>query len=294
MPHSALIFGYGYLGERVGARWREAGGDVHAVTRSPARAEELQASGISPIVADVTDPATLAHLPTVDTVLFAVGYDRNSNKSIEEVYVNGVRNALAALPDDIGRLIYISTTGVYGGAGGDWVDETTPTNPTRAGGQASLEAEELIRASRFATRAVLLRLAGIYGPDRLPYLNQLQAGEPIEAPQAGYLNLIHVDDAARVVQVLSDPARQLVGPLTYCVSDGHPVVRGEYYREVARRLGAPTPTFVDPPADSPRAARATSDKRVNSTRLINDLGIELLYPTYREGLKSIISPDFGG
>ncbi len=186
-------------------------------------------------------------------MLFAVGYDRNSAKPIEEVYVDGIRNVLATLPADIGRFIYISTTGVYGDAGGEWVDETTPPAPTRAGGKASLEAEELIRASHFADRAVILRLAGIYGPGRLPYLKQLKEAEPIEASQTGYLNLIHVQDAARIVQLLSDPARKVEGPTTYCVSDGHPVVRGEYYREVARRLGAPEPTFTHPPAGSPRA-----------------------------------------
>ncbi len=294
MPPSALIFGYGYLGQPVAKLWSDDGRNAYAVTRSVERAAKIQSTELSAINADVTDPSTLGDLPTVDTVLFAVGYDRNSAKSIEEVYVDGVRNVLAALPDDIGRFIYISTTGVYGDAGGEWIDETTPTDPARAGGKASLAAEKLICASRFADRTVILRLAGIYGPERLPYLEQLKAGKAIEAPQSGYLNLIHVYDAARIVQILSAPAHNLAGPVIYCVSDGHPVVRGDYYREVARRLGAPEPSFVDPPAGSARAARAAADKRVSNSKLMVDLGIDLLYPSYREGLRGIIGADSSG
>lgn len=287
MPHSALIFGYGYLGEPVARLWSDEGRSIHVVTRSSDRAAKIE-SPLLPIVANVTDAATLADLPSVDTVLFAVGYDRKSDKSIEEVYIDGVRNTLAALPADIGRLIYISTTGVYGDAGGEWIDEQTPTAPTRAGGKASLAAEQLIRNSPFADRAVILRLAGIYGPERLPYLKQLKANEPIEAPQSGHLNLIHVHDAARIVQLLAAPSRNIAGPLTYCVSDGNPVLRGDYYREVACLLGAPAPKFAQPQPGSPRAARAAADKRVRNRRLVDALKLELLYPTYHEGLEAIV------
>ncbi|MCO6046826.1 SDR family oxidoreductase [Aeoliella sp. ICT_H6.2] len=288
MPHSALIFGCGYVGKRVAEFLREAGAQVHAVTRSSATADEFAAVGFQPLVADVTDPATLNNLPTVDTVLFAVGYDRSSDQSIDEVCTGGVKNVLNALPEKTGRFLYISTTGVYGDAGGEWIDEETRPNPSRAGGIASLAAEELIRASKFADRAAILRLAGIYGPNRLPYLKKLQAAEPIEAPQAGYLNLIHVHDAARITMALAEPAHEIQGPVTYCVSDGHPVVRGEYYREAARLLGAPAPTFAAPPAESPRAARAAADKRVSNRRVLEAVGIELSYPTYKEGLASIV------
>lgn len=290
MPHSILIFGCGYLGQRVAELMRGAGVQVHAVTRSSERAKEFATAGISPIVADVTAPETLSNLPPADTVLFAVGYDRSSDPSIDEVYTGGVRNVLAALPEGTKRFIYISTTGVYGDADGEWIDEQTPPNPSRAGGVASLAAEKLILASPLADRAVILRLAGIYGPDRLPYLKQLIAGEPIEAPQQGHLNLIHVGDAARIVAALADPVRKVSGPAIYCVSDGHPVVRGDYYREAARLLGAPEPTFVAPPAESPRAARAAADKRVSNQRLLAEVAIELQFPTYRQGLASIVAP----
>ena len=99
-----------------------------------------------------------------------------AGNSIEEVYAGGVRNVLAALPHDTGRFIYISTTGVYGPADGDWVDEETPPDPRRDGGRASLAAEQVLAAHPLGQRGVILRLAGIYGPGRVPFLDKLAGG----------------------------------------------------------------------------------------------------------------------
>ena len=287
MSKSRLIIGCGYLGRRVADRWLSAGDTVHAFTRSAAHGEAFRAAGMLPIIGDVTKPNSLSDLPEVDTLLFAVGYDRTvEGPSIEEVYAVGFQNVLNALNDRAGRVIYISTTGVYGDAQGSWIDESTPTDPHRAGGKASLAAEQALAASQFAERGTSLRLAGIYGPDRLPYLQQISVGEPIAAPSKGWLNLIHVDDAAQAVIVTAEA--ESVPPLL-CVSDGAPAERGAFYREVAQLMGAPAPQFVDPPEGSPRAARAAADKRVSNRQLIESLGIELRYPSYREGLAAILS-----
>ncbi len=129
---SKLIFGCGYLGLRVARRWRAAGETaVHVVTRSAERAATLSAEGFIPQVADVTQPETLRDLPAADTVLFAVGYDRASGRSIEQVYVDGFKHVLEALPADRGRLIYVSTTGVYGDCDGEQVDEDSACRPLR-------------------------------------------------------------------------------------------------------------------------------------------------------------------
>ncbi|MCA9231224.1 MAG: SDR family oxidoreductase [Planctomycetales bacterium] len=289
---SKLIFGCGYLGERVARRWQEACADVHVVTRSEKRAGELRSRGYSAIVANVAQPGTLQDLPAVDTVLFAVGYDRSSSVSIGEVYAGGVRNVLAALPASVARFIYISTTGVYGTAEGDWVDEATPTNPQREGGKASLAAEEVIAAHPLADSAIILRLAGIYGPGRIPYLDRLRAGQPIAAPDRGWLNLIHVDDAASVVLTAEAwTTGELVGggPHVFCVCDGAPVIRGDFYREVARLLGTSAPVFEEPDPTSPAALRAAANKRICNQRIMQMLDTKLSYPTYREGLASILS-----
>ncbi len=285
-----LIFGCGYLGERVARRWLGENADVYVVTRSAKRAANLHAKGCQAIVADVTRPNSLKELPSADTVLFAVGFDRSASVSIADVYAGGIQNVLAALPPTVKRVIYISTTGVYGSAGGGWVDENTVPNPQRDGGKASLAAEECLDSHPVAKNSVVLRLAGLYGPGRIPYLAKLRAGEPIDAPSKGWLNLIHVDDAADIVLAVDSWQGSCeLGPHLFNVTDGHPVVRGSYYGEVARRIGAPLPQFAKPDPASPAAARASADKRVGNEKLMQALKLQLTYPSYREGLASILS-----
>jgi nucleoside-diphosphate-sugar epimerase len=285
-----LIFGCGYLGERVAQRWQEAGHKVVVVTRSRERAEGFARRGYETIAADITLPDTLINLPLAETVLFAIGFDRTVGQSIETVYASGLRNVLAALPSQTGRVIYISTTGVYRDTEGDWIDEETPPDPQREGGRASLSAELTLAEHPLGGSAVILRLAGIYGPGRIPFRSLLRAGAPIPAASEGWLNLIHVVDAASVVvaaaeATFDEPGR---GPRIYCVSDGHPVQRGDYYREVARIIGAPEPTLVAPQQNSPRAARAANDRRVRNVRMLAELPVKLVFPDYRAGLAAIL------
>jgi len=286
MSDVRLIFGCGYLGLRVARRWRDAGQRVFAVTRSRERAERLAAEGLEPVIADVLDPATLTNLPVAATVLYAVGYDRAAGASRRAVYVGGLQSVLAALPPATGKLIYVSSTGVYGPSDDDWVDELTPCRPEREGGQACLEAEALLAAHPLGQRSVLLRMAGLYGPDRLPNASDLRLGRPLAAPEQGYLNLIHVDDAASVVL-----AAELRAPLPslFVASDGNPVLRREYYAELARLLDAPPPQYASPVSDSPAAARASASKRVRNTRLVHQLAVRFAYPSYREGLAAIVA-----
>lgn len=285
-----LIFGCGYLGARVGRLWLDAGDEVVVVTRSEERSQTLAEEGFTPAIADVTHAESLAEhtqrFDSPDTILYAVGYDRTAEPPIQEVYAGGLLNVSHAIDGPTPRFIYISSTGVYGGADGDWVDERTPPAPQRPGGLASLAAEQALRASQFAEQGVALRLAGIYGPGRVPYLTALQAGEPIAAPCEGHVNLIHVDDAARVVVAAAAAEGPL--PTTLCVSDGSPPIRGVYYGEVARLIGAAPPTFVDPPEDSPRAARAAADKKVRNDLMKQTLDYSLHYPDYRAGLAAIL------
>jgi nucleoside-diphosphate-sugar epimerase len=315
-----LLFGCGYLGSRVAALWQAAGERVTIVTRDPAKAAALRLRGYEAIVADVCEPATIGSLPAAETVLFAVGYDRRApQRSIGEVYANGVQNVLDAvrgagfrvqgsegtrlLPnvDSAPNLeprtsnpeplfIYISSTGVYGDADGDWVDETTACRPLREGGKACLAAEEAITQYQLAPRSVVLRLAGIYGPDRIPRSESLRRGDPIDAPADGYLNLIHVDDAAQIVLDVEQAAAsgQIAPPQVYCVSDGRPGLRSEYYAELARLLEAPPPRFVEPSPSSPAAARAAADKRVSNAKLLREIRPKLRYPSFREGLAAIV------
>lgn len=276
-------------------RWLAAGDEVWAVTRSAERAESLRHVGMRPVVWDVTDDSPEA-LPQADTVLFAVGFDRSANHSIHDVYVDGLARTLDRLPADTGRFIYISSTGVYSQNDGQWVDEDSPTEPNRDGGRACLAAEQLLAGHPLGQRAIVLRLAGIYGPDRIPRRADLLAGKPIAANPDSYLNLIHVEDAADIV--VTATAANLALPKLYTVSDGNPSLRADYYAELSRLLDAPPPQFqigdrvtfasgedTSPPSSSRRAA---GDKRISNQRLTREIPIHFRYPTFRDGLADAV------
>lgn len=287
-----LIVGCGYLGARVAQLWQDAGDEVHVVTRSAVRAAEFNDRGLIAHHADVTGGNSIAPLPLCETVVFSVGYERGSSLLIEEVYPQGLANTLAALPVDTGRLVYISSTGVYGPADTGMVNEATVPSPRRAGGRASLAAEQILADHFLGERSLVLRLAGIYGPGRVPYLAALRAGEPLAVPSDGWLNLIHVDDAAAVV-VAADHFGATHGirrgPEVFCVTDGHPVVRRSYYCEVARLIGTAEPTFAPANNSSPAALRSRSSKRIDNSKMRRLLHVSLKYPTYHEGLAMILS-----
>ena len=294
-----LIVGCGYLGGRVARLWQEAGEQVWVLTRSADKALLLGREGYSTVVADINSirdlQPSLFPAQGLSTVLFSVGYDRQSPQPIQQVYAGGLAKLLGSpifnsATGQTCRWIYISSTGVYGTAAGDFVDEETPPQPAREGGKASLAAEQVLRAHPNGSRGIILRLAGIYGPGRIPRSADLLAGRPIDAPAEGWLNLIHVDDAARIVLLA---AEQAAVPNLYCVSDNSPVQRGDYYRELARLLSAAEPRFVPPDPDSPASLRAGSDKRVRPAKLFRDLAPQLLYPSYREGLAAIIAGQSG-
>jgi nucleoside-diphosphate-sugar epimerase len=291
-----LIVGCGYLGLRVARRWLAVEEPVAAVTRHAARAQEFRAMGILPIIAEVTEPPSLEPLRKLlgpgDTLLYAVGYDRHAAKAMDEVYIQGLQNVLAAVSPEIGRVIYISSTGVYGQVAGETINEDSVTEPAREGGRVCLAAEQALRESKFGERAVILRLAGIYGPGRVPNRADLVEQKPLPFDPASALNLIHVDDAASIVMAAD---KSPTTPRTYVVSDGHPVARGDYYAELAQLWNAPPPVFATPGTVDPNSGttiapsrRGGADKRIDTTRLMSELAPVLSYPDYRAGLRGII------
>jgi nucleoside-diphosphate-sugar epimerase len=226
-----LVVGCGYLGERVARDWKSSGAEVIALTRSTGNAQRFRELGLVPIVGDVLDRQTLTVLPAVDTVLYAVGFDRSSGRTRRETHVDGVRNVLAELSGRVSRVIYISSTSVYGQNSGETIDESSECRPTTDNGRECLEAEQAVwqhfPASNRERRANILRLAGIYGPGRLlRRIEQVQTGEPLHGNPEAFLNLIHVDDAVQAV--LACEAHGTPGA-TYLVADNQPIRRREYY-----------------------------------------------------------------
>lgn len=282
-PPRRLIVGCGYLGERLASRWLAAGSRVWGLVRTPSRLARLSEAGVEPIVADVAAPLPLPALPEVDTVVWAVGFDRTAGRSYREVHVDGLRRLLDALAGNP-RLIFVSSTGVWGRVDGQRVDEATPPHPDREAGRVLLEAEALL-GGHPKGRGTVLRLAGIYGPGRLPRIDDLRAGRPLEADPDSWLNLIHVDDAAAVVMAVADHAGP--GPL-YVVSDGRPVRRRDFYARLADLVGSPPPNWIPPAAD----ARG-GDKRVDPRRLFAEIGPAFSHPdaiAALAGIPGMLSP----
>lgn len=283
---SKLIVGCGYLGRRVGEIWLEQSGPVHAVTRKQVRAGGLAEEGFQPIVADITKPETLVGLPQVDTLLVAVGMDRSVYSDIEMVYVDGLKNLLDSLSFAPRHLIYVSSTGVYGDFGGAWVDEGSPTQPLRPGGKACLKAERLLLESQFADRVTILRFAGIYGSGRVPTKQTIESGKWNRLTTAGYLNLIHAQDGAAIIDRV---AAKTPGGETFLVSDGSPVLRRDYYQFMAELLNVGKIKWDETIAD-PNSTRGGSSKRVANKKLIEWLGdFEFQYPDYRSGLEQAVA-----
>lgn len=281
-----LIFGCGYLGSRVAQIWLSGGHEVHALTRSGNRAPFLRRHGINPIIGNVAEPGTLTELPEADTVLYSVGFDPRGGYTRQQVQVEGIRSVLSALPSSVQRIIFISTTGVYAQRGGVKINEDSATEPTTESGRAALEAELALRAHPLGKRTVVLRLAGLYGPGRIPRRAGLMLGDPVAADPHSFLNLIHVDDAARIVLAAESHAKT---PRTFLVSDGNPVRRGEFYRELARLAGADPPKFVPPAEGVVHSDRGATDKRVSNVRVLRELGVPMVHPSFREGLAASVA-----
>lgn len=280
-----LVVGHGYLGSRIAKRWRAAGDRVFATTRSAQRAETLAKEGFLPLVLDVTRPESLPSLPAAATVLYAVGYDPRAAASRHDVYVAGLQNVLNALPAGVERVIFISSSGVYGSSLEGWAMEDTPCRPDRESSQAIWTAEQQLQSHPLGSRAIILRLAGLYGPGRVPLLRDLKSGRPISVAADGTVNLIHVDDAVEAVLAAETRARP---PRIFNVADGQPARRRDFYTYLAELLRLPPPEFVELPAE-PGGARGQGQKRVSNARLLEELKFVPAYPSYREGLAAILS-----
>ena len=283
---SKLIIGCGYLGKRVAAEWMSQGHRVSALTRSEEHADQFRSQGIEPIIGDITNRDSLSQLPEVETVLFAVGFDRGSGKSQREISVDGLGNVLKQIASRFGRLIAISSTSVYGQSEAEWVDETSPTHPSRLNGKICLEAERLVwkyspqRNTRSSSTTNVLRLAGIYGPGRLlRRLDEVKSGKPIAGNPDAWLNIIHVDDAVRAILACEEQGQP---GETYLVCDDKPVTRREYYQTLAELVSAEAPIFTQ------NEDSQNLNKRCSNRKLHEELKVELRFPTIREGLPNAI------
>ena len=284
-----LIVGCGYLGKRVAKIWLDRGIPVAALTRTTAGASVLESLGIKPIIGDVTDPQSIASLAKsgpFEGVFHAVGLDRSSGKSMEEVYVHGLKNLLSVLPPGLcPKFLFISSTSVFGQMDGSWINENTPPDATAGSGGVVRDAEILLRKER--PESVILRFAGIYGPGRLLRGKAIESGEPIPVDPDKWLNLIHVDDGARAVDLAWDRATP---GSTFLVADGKPVLRGDYYRTLAHLLNAPSPKFTEGTPGS-RGGPDASHRRIDSRHTQATLDWFPNLEDHEAGLRAILAEE---
>jgi nucleoside-diphosphate-sugar epimerase len=276
-----LIIGCGDVGMRllplVRARFR-----VFAVTSKPGRCAELRAAGAIPIVADLDRPASLARLARL-----APNVIHLAPPQLDGVLDRRTRNLTAILPDGA-RLVYVSTSGVYGDCQGQLIDETRGVAPRNARARRRVDAERVLRdwARRAQGRLAIVRAPGIYARERLP-LERLAQGTPaLLAADDVYTNHIHADDLARIVALAL--FRALPGRVYHAVDDSH-MKMGEYFDAVADAFGLGRP---------PRLARAqlaaavspmllsfmSESRRMSNDRIKHELGVRLRYPEVSAGL----------
>jgi nucleoside-diphosphate-sugar epimerase len=274
-----LIAGCGYVGSALAGRLAREGHEVWGMRRNPAALPQ----GVHGLAADLGDPASLASLPAGLTVVFyTAASDGSSDDAYRAAYVDGPRNLLAALEAQgqrPRRVIFTSSTSVYGQHGGEWVDEGSPTEPDGFGGRRMLEGEAVVRGGPFS--AIVLRLGGIYGPGRTSYIDRVRAGRAECPPSTTYANRIHRDDCAGALRHLM----RLAAPdPVYLGVDRDPADACDVLRWLAARLAQPEPTRA---AAGTGPVRTRSNKRCRSDRLAAS-GYEFLYPTFREGFGSLL------
>ncbi|MCC9205226.1 NAD-dependent epimerase/dehydratase family protein [Arthrobacter sp. zg-Y769] len=274
---TVLIAGCGDLGTEAGLRFAAAGFSVLGWRRSPQKLpQEITGQSVDLTAGD------LPRIPAdTDVVVIAVAADSRTEEAYRAAYVTGTANVLDALERDgvqPRRILFVSSTAVYGDADGGEVDEETPAEPASATGAVILEAEQLLHARR--PDAVVLRLSGIYGPGRTRLIDSVTAGTAVVPTGTQLTNRIHRDDAAAAIVHLatrvSHPAPLYVGV------DMEPVELAEVLGFLAAELGRELP-----PAGETSSSRG-GNRRLSNRRL-RGTGFEFAYPTYREGYRAVLA-----
>ncbi len=271
-----LVAGCGYVGTALGKLLASDGHTVYGLRRNPASLPYP----IRPVAADLSSMLAPETLPEeLDFVFYTASAGGSEDATYRALYVDGPRNLMGALSyqrTNIRRVFFTSSTGVYAQTKGEWVDETSPTEPETHTGRRLLEGERMVSEGPFP--ATVIRLAGIYGPGRTRSIGRA-LNTPLEDGPPVYANRIHRDDCAgalRHLMLLPDPAA------LYLAADYEPADRRTVAGWLSARLGRPLPG-----ASPPGARHRRTNKRCSNARLVAS-GYEFLYPTFREGFAGLL------
>jgi nucleoside-diphosphate-sugar epimerase len=291
---SVLIVGCGHIGRRVAMRLRARGQGVTGVVRSTASARELRALGIDALCLDLD--AGDQHIPELPGYGGICYFAPPPSSGARDTRLRGVLEGLydRSLPR---RIVYISTSAVYGDCHGAWITEEQPLQPATERGVRRLDAERQLQAwaARHGVEWVILRVPGIYGPGKLP-LERLRQGLPVlREADAPYTNRIHADDLAAICVAALDSEHHNT---VYNVSDGHPSTMTDYFFRVADAAGLPRP----PAVSQEEAEQVLSEgmlsflqdsRRMDNRKLLRELGITLQYPDLEAGLRACFPQQSG-
>lgn len=286
MTGTLLSFGHGYSARALARLLVPKGWSVIGTTRSEQKARALDDEGIEPVIWPGMDLTPAIGRAT--HILSSVSPNDEGDPVLREL-----AEPLAARASEVRWAAYLSTTGVYGDHGGGWVSETTPLAPSTERGRLRVQAESEWQA--FAARTGLplhiFRLAGIYGPDRGPFA-KVRAGTARRIVKSGQVfSRTHVDDIA---QTLAASIGRPYSGRIYNVCDDDPAPPQDVITYAARLLNLPTPpeiSFEDADLSSMARSFYAESKRVRNDRIKDELGVELLYPTYRAGLEELLNSE---
>ena len=280
MTKTLLSFGHGYSAKALTELLIPQGWRIIGTTRSVEKADALTATGVEPLIFPGDDVS--AAIDGAAHLLISAGPDADGDPVLREV-----GDQIAARARHFEWVGYLSTTGVYGDHGGAWVDEDTPLTPTTRRGQWRKEAEAAWAAIS-GLPLHIFRLAGIYGPGRGPFA-KVRAGTArrIIKPNQVF-SRTHVEDIA---QIIAASIAQPAPGTAYNVCDDDPAPPQDVIEHAAQLLGLPIPPAEDfETADMTPMARSfyAESKRVRNDRIKDALGVQLIYPTYKEGLAALL------
>lgn len=271
-----LIAGCGDIGITLARKLIQQGHRVHGLRRN---INQLP-TAIHGISADLNDPSQLRSLPAIDILVYCVSAQSRDEGGYRRAYVEGMRNLMFALQNQsLKRVFFVSSSAVYAQDDDGWVDETSPTEPTRFNGRILLQAEQQVL--KHHVPGTVIRFSGIYGPGRSHLLGQVFHGKGYANEPLQYSNRIHRDDCAGVLaHLINKQGRGEPLEDIYLASDGHPCTLHEVSHWLAAQMGRRL-TDLAPP-------REGGSKRCSNQRLL-DSGYRFLYPGFRDGYMDLIS-----
>jgi nucleoside-diphosphate-sugar epimerase len=283
-----LIVGCGYVGMPLGAEFVRLGHEVFGLRRNMSAESELKAVGIQPIFADVTKPEELKELPCeFDWIVNCVAAGGDA-ENYREIYFDGTKNLIEWLaPNPPKKFVYTSSTSVYAQNDGSQVKESSPTEPISETSKILVETEKVLleafQQKKFP--AVILRVAGIYGPDRGHLFKQFLKNEArIEDDGSRSLNMIHRDDLVGCIIAALKSGR--AGEI-YNAVDDEPVSQKNFFEWLGGTLGKyPPPSALENSLENRK--RGVTNKRVSNRRLKMELGCRFKYPNFRIGYSAEI------